>query len=96
MMHKPHLHQPWRLDRCNPFIHSLMQHDRRSLSSQATVHYMFDYPGRRDSPVVYTVSAHGAADISRHIHNLLSLALGKAIFLGVCHLRPEHTYQSTY
>ena len=23
MMHQPHLHQPWRLDRCNPFIHSL-------------------------------------------------------------------------
>ena len=22
MMHQPHLHQPWRLDRCNPFIHS--------------------------------------------------------------------------
>ena len=21
MMHQPHLHQPWRLDRCNPFIH---------------------------------------------------------------------------
>ena len=20
MMHQPHLHQPWRLDRCNPFI----------------------------------------------------------------------------
>ena len=23
MMHQPHLHQPWRLDRCNPFIYSL-------------------------------------------------------------------------
>ena len=22
MMHQPHLHQPWRLDRYNPFIHS--------------------------------------------------------------------------
>ena len=22
MMHQPHLHQPWRLDRCKPFIHS--------------------------------------------------------------------------
>ena len=22
MMHQPHLHQPWRLDRCSPFIHS--------------------------------------------------------------------------
>ena len=21
IMHQPHLHQPWRLDRCNPFIH---------------------------------------------------------------------------
>ena len=21
MMHQPHRHQPWRLDRCNPFIH---------------------------------------------------------------------------
>ena len=21
MMHQPHLHQPWRLDRCKPFIH---------------------------------------------------------------------------
>ena len=24
MMHQPHLHQPWRLDRCNPFIHSFI------------------------------------------------------------------------
>ena len=24
MMHQPHLHQPWRLDRCNPFIHSFL------------------------------------------------------------------------
>ena len=23
VMHQPHLHQPWRLDRCNPFIHCL-------------------------------------------------------------------------
>ena len=22
MMHQTHLHQPWRLDRCNPIIHS--------------------------------------------------------------------------
>ena len=21
-LHQPHLHQPWRLDKCNPFIHS--------------------------------------------------------------------------
>ena len=23
MMHQPHLHQPWRLHRCHPFIYSL-------------------------------------------------------------------------
>ena len=22
MRHQPHLHQPWRLDRCDPFVHS--------------------------------------------------------------------------
>ena len=26
MMHLPHLHQPWRLDRCNPFMLELLRH----------------------------------------------------------------------
>ena len=31
MIHQPHLHQPWRLNRCNPFIHSTLPRFLRSV-----------------------------------------------------------------
>ena len=43
MMHQPHLHQPWRLDRCNPFIHSFIYclSCTEQLSGDVSEHYSF-------------------------------------------------------
>ena len=42
MMHQPHPHQPWRLDRCNPFIHSFMQQFMWQVDISSVAHFVMD------------------------------------------------------
>ena len=44
LMHQPHHHQPWRLDRCNPFIHSLCTFDLDHIKVHYVSHISFFFP----------------------------------------------------
>ena len=44
MMHQPHLHQPWRLDRCNPFIHSFIGRPHLALTAAGRRRWIHAFP----------------------------------------------------